>query len=132
MRAEVVSIGSELLLGHSVDTNVAFIARHLASIGVDLFHEATVGDDPGRVPAALATTIERADVVISTGGPGPTANDGTREAVAQATGRALALVPDLLEEIEAFFRAGGFTLSPSSRGQAWIPEGAIPTVAGAP
>jgi nicotinamide-nucleotide amidase len=126
MRAEIVSIGSELLLGQIVDTNAAFIARHLAAVGLDLFHKVTVGDNLARVAAALTTAIERAHVVITTGGLGPTADDVTREAVAQAAGRPLVFVPELLQEIEAFFRARGFTLSPSNRKQSYIPEGAIP------
>jgi nicotinamide-nucleotide amidase len=126
MRAEIVSIGSELLLGQIVDTNAAFIARHLAAIGLDLFHKVTVGDNLARVAAALATALGRADVIITTGGLGPTADDVTREAAAVATGRPLVLVPELLQEIDAFFRARGFTLSPSNQKQAYIPEGALP------
>ena len=126
MRAEIVSIGSELLLGQIVDTNAAFIARHLAAIGLDLFHKVAVGDNRTRVAAALTTALGRADVVITTGGLGPTADDVTREAVAEATGRPLVLVPELLQEIDAFFRTRGFTLSPSNQKQAYIPEGAIP------
>ncbi|MBI4013630.1 MAG: CinA family nicotinamide mononucleotide deamidase-related protein [Candidatus Rokubacteria bacterium] len=126
MRAEIVSIGSELLLGQIVDTNAAFIARHLASVGLDLFQKVTVGDNLIRVAAVLTTALERAHVVITTGGLGPTADDVTREAAAQATGRRLVFVPELLQEIEAFFRARGFTLSPSNQKQAYVPDGAIP------
>ncbi len=126
MRAEIVSIGSELLLGQIVDTNAAFIARHLAAAGLDLFHKVTVGDNLTRAAAALTTALERAHVVITTGGLGPTADDVTREAVAQATGRALVFVPELMAEIEAFFRARGFVLSPSNKKQAYVPGGAIP------
>lgn len=126
MRAEIVSIGSELLLGQIVDTNAAFIARHLAAIGLDLFHKVTVGDNLGRVAEALATALGRAEVVITTGGLGPTADDVTREAAAQATGRELVFVPELMSQIEAFFRARGFPPSPSNRKQAYIPRGAVP------
>jgi nicotinamide-nucleotide amidase len=126
MRAEIVSVGSELLLGQIVDTNAAFIARQLAALGLDLFHKTTVGDNLGRVAAALETALARADVVITTGGLGPTEDDVTREAVARATGRELEFHPELLEEIEAFFRVRGLPLSPSNRKQAYIPQGAIP------
>lgn len=126
MRAEIVSIGSELLLGQIVDTNAAFIARHLAAIGLDLFHKVTVGDNLGRVAEALATALGRAEVVITTGGLGPTADDVTREAAAQATGRELVFVPELMSQIEAFFGARGFPPSPSNRKQAYIPRGAVP------
>jgi nicotinamide-nucleotide amidase len=126
MRAEIVSVGSELLLGQIVDTNAAFIARQLALLGLDLFHKTTVGDNLGRVAAALEAALARAQVVITTGGLGPTEDDVTREAVAQATGRELVLHPELLADIEAFFRARGLPLSPSNRKQAYVPRGALP------
>ena len=126
MRAEIVSVGSELLLGQIVDTNAAFIARQLAALGLDLFQKTTVGDNLGRVAAALETALRRADVVITTGGLGPTEDDITREAVARATGRDLEFHPELLAQIEAFFQARGLPLSPSNRKQAYIPRGAIP------
>jgi competence/damage-inducible protein CinA-like protein len=126
MRAEIVSVGSELLLGQIVDTNAAHIARQLAALGLDLFRKTTVGDNLGRVAAALETALGRADVVFTTGGLGPTEDDVTREAVARATGRELEFHQDLLDQIEAFFRARGLPLSPSNRKQAYIPRGAIP------
>jgi nicotinamide-nucleotide amidase len=126
MRAEIVSIGSELLLGQIVDTNAAFIARQLAAVGLDLFQKLTVGDNLGRVASVLEAALGRAEVVITTGGLGPTEDDVTREAVARATGRELVFHPELLADIEAFFRARGLPLSPSNRKQAYVPRGAIP------
>ena len=126
MRAEIVSIGSELLLGQIVDTNAAFIARQLAALGIDLFQKTTVGDNLSRVAAALEAALGRAEIVITTGGLGPTEDDVTREAVAKATGRELEFHPELLDQIEAFFRARGLPLSPSNRRQAFIPRGAVP------
>ena len=126
MRAEIVSVGSELLLGQIVDTNAAFIARQLAALGLDLFLKTTVGDNLDRVAAALEGALGRAQVVITTGGLGPTEDDVTREAVARAMGRELVFQPDLLGDIEQFFRARGLPLSPSNRKQAYIPRGAIP------
>jgi nicotinamide-nucleotide amidase len=126
MRAEIVSVGSELLLGQIVDTNAAFIARQLAALGVDLFQKTTVGDNLSRVAAAMEAALGRAEVVITTGGLGPTEDDVTREAVAKATGRELEFHPELLDQIEAFFRARGLPLSPSNRKQAYIPRGAVP------
>jgi nicotinamide-nucleotide amidase len=126
MRAEIVSIGSELLLGQIVDTNAAFIARQLAALGLDLFHKTTVGDNLSRVAAAVETALGRAHIVITTGGLGPTEDDVTREAVSRATGRELVFRPELLEQIATFFRARGLPLSPSNRRQAYIPHGAIP------
>ena len=89
MRAEIISTGTELLLGDIVDTNAAHIARTLRDIGLDLHYRTTVGDNERRVAKAIKIALERADVVITTGGLGPTVDDVTRQAVAQATGRPL-------------------------------------------
>jgi len=126
VQAEIVSVGSELLLGQIVDTNSTVIARHFAAIGLDLYYKSTVGDNLERLAAVLKQALGRSQVVITTGGLGPTADDITREGVAEAVGRELRFSPHLMAGIEAFFRARGFTLSPSNRRQAFIPEGAIP------
>jgi len=126
MQAEIVSVGSELLLGQIVDTNSAVIGRHLAAIGLDLYYKTTVGDNLSRLTAVLRQALDRSEVVITTGGIGPTADDVTREAAAAATGRELEFSDHLMAQIEAFFRARGFKLSPSNRRQAFIPRGAIP------
>ena len=126
MRAEIITVGSELLLGQIVDSNAAFIARQLAAIGLDLHFKTTVGDNLSRLADTLRAALSRSQVVIVTGGIGPTADDVTREAVAEAMGRPLRFSPDLMAEIEAFFRARGVGLSPSNEKQAYIPEGARP------
>lgn len=126
MQAEIVSVGSELLLGQIVDTNSAVIGRHLAAIGLDLYYKTTVGDNLARLTAVLRQALARSEVVITTGGIGPTADDVTREAVAAATDRPLEFSEPLMAQIEAFFRTRGFKLSPSNRRQAFIPRGAIP------
>ena len=126
MHAEVLVIGSELLLGQIVDTNSAFIARQLASIGLDLYYKTTVGDNLGRLSQVLEHALDRSQVIITTGGIGPTADDVTREAVAVATGRELTFSPLLMEQISNFFRSRGMTPSSSNRRQAFIPDGAIP------
>lgn len=126
MQAEIVSVGSELLLGQIVDTNSTVIARRLAATGLDLYYKTTVGDNLGRLAAVLRQALDRSQVVITTGGIGPTADDVTREAVALATGRDLEFSDHLMAQIEAFFAARGFKLSPSNRRQAFIPKGAIP------
>ncbi len=84
MEAEVIAIGSELRLGQIVDTNSAVIARHFAGIGFNLFYNTTIGDNLPRVAATVRQALERADVVVTTGGIGPTADDVTREAGAVA------------------------------------------------
>ena len=125
MQAEIVNVGSELLLGQIVDTNSAVIGRHLEAIGLDLYYKTTVGDNLNRLTAVLRQALARSEVVITTGGIGPTADDVTREAVAAATDRPLEFSEPLMAQIEAFFRARGFKLSPSNRRQAFIPQGAI-------
>lgn len=126
MQAEVIAVGSELLLGQIIDTNSAVIARHFASIGLDLFYKTTVGDNLARTTAVIRQALDRSDVVVTTGGIGPTADDITREAVAAAFGRELVFCEDLMRQIEAYFAARGFRLSPSNRRQAYLPAGAIP------
>jgi competence/damage-inducible protein CinA-like protein len=125
VEAEVVAVGSELLLGQIVDTNSAVIARHFAGIGLNLFYKTTVGDNQARVAATIRQALDRSDVVVTTGGIGPTADDITREAVAEATGRELVFSEHLMQQIEAYFAARGFRLSSSNRRQAYIPAGAI-------
>ena len=122
MRAEIVTIGSELLLGQIVDSNAAFIARELAAIGLDLHFKTTVGDNLNRLTDALKLALSRSEVVITTGGIGPTADDMTREAVALATGRPLEFSPRLMADIEAFFQTRGLGLSPSNQKQAYRSE----------
>ncbi|MEK7839489.1 MAG: CinA family nicotinamide mononucleotide deamidase-related protein, partial [candidate division NC10 bacterium] len=126
MQAEIIAVGSELLLGQIVDTNSAFIAREFAAAGLDLYYKITVGDNLARLEAAVRQALSRSQVIVTTGWIGPTADDITREAVAAATGRELVFSPDLMAQIEAFFAARRFKLSPSNRRQAFIPAGAIP------
>jgi len=82
MRAEILSIGTELLLGHITDTNASWLAQQLAPLGIDLFYVSTVGDNLERLTATLAQARERSDLVVMTGGLGPTEDDLTREAIA--------------------------------------------------
>ncbi len=125
VQAEIIAVGSELLLGQIVDTNSAFIAREFAALGLDLYYKTTVGDNLARLKAALRQALGRSQVVITTGGIGPTVDDVTREAVAAATDRALVFNQALMGQIETYFAARGFKLSPSNRRQAFIPSGAI-------
>ena len=126
MNAEIVAIGSELLLGQIVDTNSAWMAQRLAGVGVDLFYKTIVGDNPGRMLEAINAAMNRSDVVITSGGIGPTQDDLTREIVAKASSRELVLEPELLAQIEARFRRRGFIMTENNNRQAYIPEGAIP------
>ena len=125
MQAEIISIGTELLLGAIVDTNAAYISRRLAEVGIDLYHRLTVGDNEGRIARCIEEALERADVVICTGGLGPTVDDVTRQAVARATGRELVLDEEMLGWIEERFRGWGHPMSENNRRQAFKPEGAV-------
>lgn len=125
MNAEIITIGTELLLGEIVDTNSTYVARTLRDIGVDLYFQTTVGDNEERASAAIAAALERSDVVITTGGLGPTEDDVTRQAVARAVNRPLELRPDLLEQIAARFQRWGAEMSENNRQQALVPAGAI-------
>jgi nicotinamide-nucleotide amidase len=126
MNAEIVSIGSELLLGQILDTNTSSIAKKLAASGVELIRTATVGDDLRRIKEALREAIARSNIVITTGGIGPTEDDLTREAVAEVFNRPLQYQPHLMEQIEALFKRRGFRMAENNRKQAFIPEGGIP------
>jgi len=126
MKAEIIMIGTELLLGQIVDTNASYLARKLAQIGFDLYRKTTIGDNENRIAEAIQNAFTRSDVVITSGGLGPTVDDKTRDAVAAATGRKLALDQNLLKFIEDFFKKRGMELGENNKRQAFIPTDAIP------
>jgi nicotinamide-nucleotide amidase len=126
MKAEIIAIGSELLLGQLVDTNSSYIAKRLAEQGIELIQTSTVGDDLSRIETVLREAIQRSSIVITTGGLGPTEDDLTREGVANVFQRSLVFQPHLMEQIEAMFKRRGFRMAESNRKQAYIPEGALP------
>ena len=121
LRAELLSIGTELLLGEIVDTNSAYLAGRLARLGIDLLHMSTVGDNLGRATEAVRRAAERSDLVVCTGGLGPTEDDLTREAIAAALGEAPAVDPALEAELRAWFAGrGGAPMPERNRKQAWL------------
>ena len=124
--AEIVAIGSELLLGQIVDTNSAWMAQRLTALGVNLYFKSVVGDNPGRMKEVIARAVERADIVITSGGIGPTQDDLTREIVAEVTGRKLIQDAGMLEQVEEHFLRRGRTMTPNNIRQSYMPEGAIP------
>lgn len=126
MHAEIVMIGTELLLGEIVDTNANLLARMLREIGLDLYYKTTVGDNEARITEVLNLALDRSDVVITSGGLGPTVDDMTRQAVANATGRKLVYSKELEAQIAARFRSFGREMADNNKRQAYIPEGAIP------
>lgn len=120
MRAELLSIGTELLLGQITDTNSAYLAGRLAGLGIDLLHLSTVGDNLGRATEAFGRAIERSDLIVTTGGLGPTEDDLTREAIAAALGERPAIDPALERDLEDWFAARGVSMPPRNRKQAWL------------
>ena len=126
MKAEIIAVGSELLLGQIVDTNSAFIAKRLAENGIEMVRTQTVGDDLKRMEETIRDSMGRSNIIITTGGIGPTEDDLTRDAVANVTKRPLTFQPRLMEQIEAIIQRRGFRVSENNRKQAYIPEGAIP------
>ncbi|MGD0663953.1 MAG: CinA family nicotinamide mononucleotide deamidase-related protein [Syntrophorhabdales bacterium] len=126
MHAEIVMIGTELLLGEIVDTNATKLARILREIGLDLYYKTTVGDNVARITAVLNLALDRSPVVITSGGLAPTVDDMTRQAVASATGRKLVYSEELERQIAARFRKLGRAMAGNNKRQAYIPEGALP------
>lgn len=126
MRAEIVMIGTELLLGEIVDTNANLLAVALRNIGMDLYYKTTVGDNEDRITQVLNLALDRSDVVITSGGIGPTVDDVTRQAIARATGRKLVYSEELERQIAARFRNFGRKMAANNRRQAYLPEGALP------
>lgn len=124
--AEIVAIGSELLLGQIVDTNSAWMAQRLTALGVNLYFKTVVGDNPGRMKDVISRALERADIVITSGGIGPTQDDLTREIVAEVTGRRLVQDAGMLSQVEDHFRRRGRPMTSNNLRQAYMPEGAIP------
>lgn len=122
--AEIIAIGTELLLGEITDTNSVFIARALRDIGINIYFMTTVGDNEGRIANALRIALSRADVIITCGGLGPTVDDMTRQAVAAATGRTLRFHQDLLDTIAERFASFRVKMTENNRRQAYLPENA--------
>lgn len=125
LRAAVVTVGDELLLGETVDTNAAWMGRALATHGVPVVRRYTVGDDTREIGDALESAIADADLVLLTGGLGPTPDDLTREAVADRLGLRLSLDEGLLEQLRRRFERRGYEFPETNRTQAEVPEGAL-------
>lgn len=125
--AEILCVGTELLLGEVVNTNAARISQKLATLGISVYHQSVVGDNPERLREALTEAFSRADLVVMSGGLGPTYDDLTKETVASLLGRELVTHRESLDSIKKFFasRAGGLAaMTPNNLKQALVPEGA--------
>lgn len=123
-KAEILCVGTELLIGDIVNTNAAYLSRRLAALGIGVFWQNVVGDNPERLAAELRTALERADLVVLSGGLGPTKDDLTKEVAASVFGRETELCPEALERIERYFAATGRVMTENNRKQAMMPTGA--------
>src|SRR5512146_2801623 len=125
--AEIITIGTELLLGEIQDTNTSYMARGLRDMGVDLYRTTTVGDNQERIAQVIREALTRCQIIVTTGGLGPTVDDPTRQAVALALGVELEYRPELWEQISnRILHRYGRQPSANNMRQAWIPAGTIP------
>ena len=123
--AEIITIGTEILLGEIVDTNTRYIARLLRGLGVDLYRTITIGDNVERIAEAIRNSMAHADIIITTGGLGPTVDDPTREAVARAFNVETEFRQELWEQILEIVTRYGREASENQKRQAYVPKGAI-------
>jgi len=125
MRAEIISIGTELLLGEITDTNTTFLANQLSSLGIDLYFTSSVGDNGERLLAVLRQAWRRSDLILTTGGLGPTQDDITREAIAELFGEKLEVDPKLEQTIINYFTCRGVEMPASNNRQATVIPSAV-------
>ena len=125
LRIELITIGDELLLGLTIDTNAAYLSRELAVAGIEIVRRSTVGDTPSAIAAAVDEALARSGAVITTGGLGPTSDDLTKPAIAALFGRAMSFDASIYERIERRWRDRGLPGSPPAvnRQQALVPDG---------
>ncbi len=123
--AEIITIGTEILLGEIVDTNTRFLARGLRGLGVDLFRTITIGDNAQRIAEAIQDSMRRTDIILTTGGLGPTVDDPTREAVARALGVETEFREELWEQVKTVIARYGRVPGENQKRQAMVPRGAI-------
>jgi len=125
MKSIILSIGTELLLGQILNTNEKFISERLKELGIDVLYRVTVGDNPDRLEEVVKLAVEKADLVVISGGLGPTEDDLTKETVAKAMDKKLVLNKNCLHKIKGFFRNLDMDMSENNIKQAYIPESAI-------
>ena len=125
MIAEIVAVGTELLMGQVLNTDAQYIARRLSELGVTLHRQVVVGDNPARIREAIHTAIGRADVVITTGGLGPTADDITKETCAEALGLPMERSPEAEKQVRGWFERNNYPMTENNLRQADFAKGAI-------
>lgn len=125
MKAEILCVGTELLLGDIVNTNAVYLAKELAKLGINVYHQAVVGDNPERLKASLKEALSRCDLVITTGGLGPTCDDLTKETAAEVLKLPMEENAEELQHIKEYFKKINRTMTENNRKQALIPKGAV-------
>lgn len=125
MTGEILCVGTELLLGDIINTNAAFLARELAALGIGVYHQTVVGDNGGRLREAVELALSRSDLLVMTGGLGPTYDDITKETATKALGKKLVWNQQAYDRMEAYFARTGRVMSENNRKQAMMPEGAV-------
>ncbi|MFF2449779.1 competence/damage-inducible protein A [Neobacillus sp. NPDC058068] len=123
MNAEIIAVGSELLLGQIVNTNARFLSQHLAGLGIDVYYHTVVGDNPERLKAAIEHAEARSEIIIFTGGLGPTKDDLTKETIARHLGKGLVMDEMAFASIELFFKRTNRVMTENNRKQALVLEG---------
>ena len=123
MNAEIIAVGTEILLGDIVNTNAQHIAQGLAQLGIGVYYQTVVGDNPKRLKETIATAFARADLVVTCGGLGPTEDDLTKETGAVYFNKKLVVDQKALARIEHFFEKIQKQMTPNNRKQALVPEG---------
>ncbi|MCL1820342.1 MAG: competence/damage-inducible protein A [Oscillospiraceae bacterium] len=123
MTAEIIAVGTELLLGAVANTDAMYISRELAAMGINVHHHSVVGDNESRLKAAVELAKTRADIIITSGGLGPTYDDMTKGAVAECFGLKLELHQPSFDKIRGYFEKLGRECTPNNEQQAWLPKG---------
>ena len=125
MRAEILAVGTELLMGQIVNTNAQYISSKLPEAGVGVYYHSVAGDNPDRLEECLKLALERCDIVITTGGLGPTQDDLTKETISRICGKKLVIHEESLNKIRDYFNRLGRQMTPNNAKQAYMPEGCI-------
>ncbi len=118
-------MGTELLLGDTTNTDARDISEMLTTIGINVYHHTVVGDNPERLKQAMEIAMQRADIIITTGGLGPTCDDLTKNVIAQALGREMVFVPEEAERLKGYFARRHREMTPNNLQQAYLPAGSI-------
>ena len=125
MKSAILTVGTEILFGQIVNTNAAYLSQQLNGLGFDVLYHFTVGDNPDRLKRALETCAKECDLIITTGGLGPTQDDLTKEVISEFAGCRLTINQEAMDRIEGYFKRSGREMTENNVKQAYVPEGAI-------